>query len=130
MIDKFSEADYVINIWATLIRYTFCQTHLWSHCIVPANMKKNATVYLKLNFRLLDRLSSNDWATGEFGANLVKWKYFTYKKKLAIITKSQLNKLVKMYCVNEQYISRIKIPFVQIMGVQAVVYYMELHSPG
>lgn len=93
-------------------------------------MKKNATVYLKLDFRLLDRLSSNDWATGEFGANLVKWKYFTYKKKLAIITKSQLNKLVKMYCVNEQYISRIKIPFVQIMGVQAVVYYMELHSPG
>jgi hypothetical protein len=74
--------------------------------------------------------NKHDWATGEAGIKIVDWKYFTDKTKLILTTKSQLNELLKAYSINRQSISRIKIPFVHILGVNAVICYMELYQNG
>lgn len=75
-------------------------------------------------------MSKHDWATGEVGSMVVNWKYFTDKTKLILTTKSQLNELIKTYPINHVSISQIKIPFVQILGIDAVICYMELHGNG
>jgi hypothetical protein len=75
-------------------------------------------------------LNRYDWATGDVGVNVVDWKYYTDKTKLALTTKGQLNELIKIYRINQRSISRIKLPFVHILGVNAVVCYMELHQNG
>lgn len=74
--------------------------------------------------------NKHDCASGDAGINIVGWKYFAGKAKLILTTKSQLNELLKIYPINRQSISRIKIPFVQILGVDAIICYMELHQNG
>lgn len=75
-------------------------------------------------------LNEHDWATGDVGINTVDWKYFTDKTKLVLTIKSQLNELLKIYPINCQSISQIKIPFIHILGANAVICYMELHQNG
>lgn len=74
--------------------------------------------------------SDYDWATGEAGINVVNWKYFTDKAKLVLTTKSQMNELLKTYHINCQSVSQIKIPFIQILGINPVICYMKLHQDG
>ncbi|CEP07286.1 hypothetical protein [Parasitella parasitica] len=109
------------------------KTCLWPHWgdTVPIHLKNNSSVYIKLDFRLLDKVfNAHDWATGDAGINTVDWKYFTDKTKLVPTTKSQLNEFLTTYHMNCQFISRLKIPFIQLLGANAVICYMELHQNG
>ncbi|KAI9470632.1 MAG: hypothetical protein EXX96DRAFT_611815 [Benjaminiella poitrasii] len=74
--------------------------------------------------------NKHDWATGETGVNIVDWKYFPDKTKLVLTTKNQLNELLKFYHMDCQCTFRTKILFIHILGVNAVICYMELHQDG
>lgn len=69
--------------------------------------------------------NKHDWATGDAGINIVDWKYFT-RQNWFFQQKSQLNELLKSYRINQHSISRIKIPFIHILGMNAVICYMQL----
>lgn len=71
-----------------------------------------------------------DWVAGDAGIDVVDWKYITDKTKLILTTKSQLTEFLEIYRINKQSISRIKIPFVHFLGVNAIICYRELHQNG
>lgn len=77
---------------------------------------------MKLDFRLLDKISDNhDWAADDVGIKVVDWKYFTDKTKLILTAKSQLNELLNTFGINQKNVSRIKILSIHIFGVHAVI---------
>lgn len=134
--EKFSEHDYQVKVWGQLMETVFRGSGVILHWSdrVSANCKR-AGQRMKMDLRVIANTLTKqdvqaDTGAGELSKKVEKSKLYRDKLKSVLSSKLNLNQRLDESPFSKINAKTIFVPFVIIMGLEAIVYTLNMASNG